>query len=53
MEQSYFEALMESLEEAVAFSKGDTSRCRVVYLESLDSAESQNPGRAEEAENPS
>ena len=52
MEQSYFEALMESLEEAIAFSKGDTSRCRVVYREYPDSAESQNPGRAEEAGNP-
>lgn len=33
MEQKYFDELMESLEEAVAYSKGDKSRCRTVVRE--------------------
>lgn len=34
MEFNYFEELKKSLEEAVAYSKGDTSRCRTVVVES-------------------
>lgn len=33
MEKKYFDALMESLEEAVAFAQGDTSRARAVEVE--------------------
>lgn len=30
MDKEYFDALMESLADAVAFSKGDISRARVI-----------------------
>ena len=30
MDKKYFDVLMESLEDAAAFSKGDASRARVV-----------------------
>ena len=33
-EMQYFEALKASLEDAVAFKKGDKSRCRTVVLKS-------------------
>lgn len=33
MEQKDFDELMESLEDAAAFARGDTSRCRVVEVE--------------------
>lgn len=33
MEQKYFDELMGSLNEAVAYSKGDRSRCRTVVVE--------------------
>ena len=32
MDKKYFDVLMESLEDAAAFSKGDASRARVVTL---------------------
>lgn len=34
MEKKYFDELMESLEDAVAYSKGDKARCRAVVRES-------------------
>ena len=36
MEKSYYEMLKSGLEDAVAFSKGDTSRCRVIEVEIPD-----------------
>ena len=33
MEKEYFDALMESLEDAAAFAQGDTSRAKVVDVE--------------------
>ena len=35
MDKKYFDVLMESLEDAAAFSKGDTSRARVVEFAPL------------------
>lgn len=37
MEKEYFDALMLSLEDAVAFTKGDTTRGRIVEVEIPDS----------------
>jgi len=36
VEKEYFDALMSSLEDAVAFTKGDTSRGRIVEVEVPD-----------------
>lgn len=36
MEKEYFDLLMESLEDAAAFAKGDTSRARIVEAEVPD-----------------
>lgn len=36
MEKEYFDLLMESLEDAAAFAKGDTSRARVIEVEVPD-----------------
>ena len=36
MEKELFDQLMSSLEDAVAFSEGDTSRCKVVEREIPD-----------------
>lgn len=36
MEQKYFDQLMASLEDAAAFAKGDTSRCRVIEVDIPD-----------------
>lgn len=33
MEKKYFDALMDSLEDAAAFAQGDTSRARVIEFE--------------------
>ena len=33
MEKKYFDALMESLEDAAAFAQGDTSRAKVIEFE--------------------
>lgn len=36
MEQKLFETLMESLEQALAYAKGDTSKCTVTVREIPD-----------------
>ena len=37
MEKTYFDALVSSLEDAAAFAQGDSSRARVVEVETADS----------------
>lgn len=36
MEKTYFDALVSSLEDAAAFARGDSSRARVVEVETAD-----------------
>ena len=36
MEEQYFDELMESLEQAAAYVKGDTSKCRIHVVEVPD-----------------
>ena len=45
MDKEYFDALMESLADAVAFSKGDISRARVIEA---DAAVYQASGAVQE-----